>query len=364
MGQQATCMYCNSCEVLRDEFEPGFDKDALQAWTASMLAHAEESYPLPELDELETGAPKPTAALAGRSSVGLLRGPAGGAPGGAAGGAAGGATTAGPVELEGERRTDGLVDPALSESRLFSQHAAPAAVVKSMGPGRRDTPRPGGGLTLSATMPRRRRRQPMGALPSLLESVPEPLDGFGDAKAPWVRQHDYPTEFSPDASPEASPLTSASPTSSDPDASPELFPESSSETTVGTASMVDFKDFASALKPLRTGDRFRPGLREQGVGSGGGHMESQAARRFLDSHSFGGVNEVQFAGADGSKYSFPLHRAVKVRDAEAVRALLRSAADAGVTDSKGRTPLQYAKDKDMYSSHRAVLQALAQGLRA
>lgn len=78
---------------------------------------------------------------------------------------------------------------------------------------------------------------------------------------------------------------------------------------------------------------------------------------FLAEHGFKGIDDMQFIGSVGMNYSFPLHRAVKVRNAEVVQMLLCARADASAVDSKGRTPFQYAMSKDLYSSHQSVLAA-------
>eukprot|EP00401_Gymnodinium_catenatum_P008314 CAMPEP_0117481596 /NCGR_PEP_ID=MMETSP0784-20121206/12981_1 /TAXON_ID=39447 /ORGANISM="" /LENGTH=294 /DNA_ID=CAMNT_0005276057 /DNA_START=65 /DNA_END=947 /DNA_ORIENTATION=- len=81
---------------------------------------------------------------------------------------------------------------------------------------------------------------------------------------------------------------------------------------------------------------------------------------FLKANGFTGVNS-----ANGwlFSYSYPLHVAVEKKDAEMVCLLIESKADKKLKDSKGRTPRRLARHRNLYGSHRAVLQALGRSSR-
>jgi hypothetical protein len=76
---------------------------------------------------------------------------------------------------------------------------------------------------------------------------------------------------------------------------------------------------------------------------------------FLKEHCYAGVNAKRSNFVRKSKY--PLHSAVKHKDAEMVRILCASGADPALKNSSGQTPVQFAQKSDKNGSHGAVLGA-------
>lgn len=70
-----------------------------------------------------------------------------------------------------------------------------------------------------------------------------------------------------------------------------------------------------------------------------------------------GTSRIRLMGSSG--FSYPLHAAVELGDAEAVEALLRAGADPSLTNSKKQTPLKLAEAKNKQGSHTKVIAALA-----
>lgn len=84
-------------------------------------------------------------------------------------------------------------------------------------------------------------------------------------------------------------------------------------------------------------------------------------QRFLVANDFATVHSMR-ESALGRKY-YPLHAAVKKRDAQMVAFLLEFGANPEVRNSSGLTPEQYARRKNMLGSHDEVLRVLGQVLR-
>eukprot|EP00929_Paragymnodinium_shiwhaense_P084025 TRINITY_DN4490_c0_g1_i4.p1 TRINITY_DN4490_c0_g1~~TRINITY_DN4490_c0_g1_i4.p1 ORF type:complete len:224 (-),score=73.02 TRINITY_DN4490_c0_g1_i4:88-759(-) len=76
---------------------------------------------------------------------------------------------------------------------------------------------------------------------------------------------------------------------------------------------------------------------------------------FLKEHGYSGAN-VKRTMLFKSKY--PLHSAVKVKDADMIRILRAFGADCAVKNSAGQTPLQLAQKSDKNGSHEGVIAAL------
>lgn len=87
----------------------------------------------------------------------------------------------------------------------------------------------------------------------------------------------------------------------------------------------------------------------------------EGARVFLAAHGFWSVDAKQKCGNLGFGHWHPLHCAVKSGDARIVRMLLVSKANPHLTDSSGRTPYQFAMEKNVRGSHNEVLAALLEG---
>jgi hypothetical protein len=83
----------------------------------------------------------------------------------------------------------------------------------------------------------------------------------------------------------------------------------------------------------------------------------EAIQPFLLKHGFTGVKAKR---QRLWRWSYPLHVAVKEKDAEAVKLLLKAGADPDQVDSFGRTPIILAGRLDSAGSHTEVLQAFGQ----
>lgn len=83
----------------------------------------------------------------------------------------------------------------------------------------------------------------------------------------------------------------------------------------------------------------------------------EAIQPFLLKHGFTGVKAKR---QRFWRFSYPLHAAVKEKDAEAVQLLLKAGADPDQVDSSGRTPIILAGRLDRAGSHNEVLQAFGQ----
>merc|ERR1712224_1138660 len=88
----------------------------------------------------------------------------------------------------------------------------------------------------------------------------------------------------------------------------------------------------------------------------------EKVRRFLAQHGFTGVGEKKRRML---KTTYPLHYAVKQKDAEMVRLLLRFGADPRQRDSRGRTAHEHAQALELsVDVHRAVLAAFERSQRS
>mmetsp|Transcript_108647 Transcript_108647/g.339825 ORF Transcript_108647/g.339825 Transcript_108647/m.339825 type:complete len:276 (+) Transcript_108647:401-1228(+) len=81
---------------------------------------------------------------------------------------------------------------------------------------------------------------------------------------------------------------------------------------------------------------------------------------FLSKNGFAGVNErKKKSGTFSSGFTYPLHAAVKAKDAQAVELLLWAGADKELKDSAKLTPLALAQKLDKKGSHKSVVDALS-----
>merc|ERR550514_2491000 len=83
-------------------------------------------------------------------------------------------------------------------------------------------------------------------------------------------------------------------------------------------------------------------------------------REFLGKVGFNAVSEKKVKKSlISSSFSYPLHAAVDMKDADAVNLLLKAGADPKLPNSKKLTPLALAQVKNKQGSHDKVIAALA-----
>jgi len=86
--------------------------------------------------------------------------------------------------------------------------------------------------------------------------------------------------------------------------------------------------------------------------------KGEELRTFLGARRLKGVNDRKKGGLFSGGYSYPLHLAVRAKNAAAIEILLWGGADPGLLDSKGLSPISLAQMVNKKDSHTPVIAAL------